>query len=90
MKTIHEYLIIWHNYTCEYFIKEDWTILNKFGKLLIFPFWAIRSIFTYILSFTFFPFVMISFRRKFDGQLSDRISEITTNIDNDVAKIIKL
>ena len=82
MKTIHEYLIIWHNYTCEYFIKEDWTILNKF------PFWVIRSIFIYILSFIFFPIAIISFRRKFDGQLSDQISELSANIDKDVEKIL--
>lgn len=32
------------------FIQEDWDLFSKLGKMIIFPFWLIRSISIWILS----------------------------------------
>lgn len=36
-------------------IQQDWSELNKFGKIIIYPFWFIRSIFIWILCPFYIP-----------------------------------
>lgn len=32
------------------YIKEDWSYLNKIGKIMIYPFWMIKSIMCWVLT----------------------------------------
>ena len=81
------YFIIWFNYTTEYFIKEDWNILNKFGKILIFPFWIIRSLIVYILSFIFSPIIIWLFEARFNPTVNHSTTELNDRIQKDIFKL---
>lgn len=45
-----------------HYIQENWDDYTKFGKIVIYPAWIIRSIFTWIFSFVGFPFVLAHMR----------------------------
>lgn len=42
-------------YVYKNYIYEDWSVYTKFGKICIYPAWAVRSFFIWILSFLFIP-----------------------------------
>jgi len=37
------------------YIKEDWTIWTKFGQIVIYPFWWVRSFCIWMICFIFLP-----------------------------------
>lgn len=55
LKTIKNF----YNWLYNYYIKEEWNIYKKIGKIIIYPFWLIRSILIYIISPLYFIYYIL-------------------------------
>lgn len=61
MKFLLLYLIYFHST----YIQEDWDSYTKIGRMVIFPFWFIRSIIYWIISPIFIPQFLIKSSKLF-------------------------
>ena len=53
----------------EHYIKEEWSVLTMFGKIVIYPFWLIRIPIVTLYSIFCFPFVLLHmYIKKFDKE----------------------
>lgn len=50
MKKFVDFLILFALYVTENYIVEDWDIYKPIGKIIIYPFWFIRSVLIWIVS----------------------------------------
>lgn len=75
-------LFVYENY-----IYEDFDYLTKMGKIFIIPAWYVKSFFTWILMFIFFPIVLtdiyfktnkkwLQFKEKIDKRVLELLKEI--------------
>jgi hypothetical protein len=55
MKKIIDFCILFCIYVTENYISHDWEVYKPYAKVIIYPFWIIRSILLWIISPIFIP-----------------------------------
>jgi len=66
-------MINYVKFVYEKYIYEDWSLLTKLGRIVVKPFWFIKSILTIIYSIVCFPLVLL--HMKLDKHV-DKILEL--------------
>lgn len=61
MKYIAQYIL----FVYEKYIKEDWSVINVFGKMVLYPFWFIRMLIAISFSIVAFPLVLLHMNSDF-------------------------